>query len=266
MKTNTFKGIGLALLLALGLSVPVQAVEQHAQARKTSAETKTAAPPAAAQQVASEERQQVLAVGDSLMGGVAQMLAWRIKKDGRPLQLTDRHKLSTGLVNTRFYDWPVQLAGLVKTAQPDVVLIMLGANDASMGIRDNGKTYAYGSAGWTEVYRQRAQTMIELARSGGARVIWIGLPQMAKADYNAQIQMQNRIYAQVAREAGIPFVDSASLLVNDKGEYAASISEQGKAVSLRAKDGVHLAPRGGDILARAALAKLGTGGQVAALQ
>lgn len=258
--------ISLVLLFALSIGVHAGEIPQQAQSRKSATEQKTPArvPAATDTAVTPVASVQVLAVGDSLMGGVAQMLAWRIKRDGRTdMQLIDRHKLSTGLANTRFYDWPAQLATLVSEKKPEVVLIMLGANDASMGLRDNGKTYAYGSAGWREAYRQRAMQMITVARSGGASVIWIGLPQMAKPEYSAQIQAQNAIYAQVAHEAGIPFIDSASLLADEKGGYAASITEKGKTVSLRAKDGVHLAPRGGDILARATLAKLGSKEQVA---
>lgn len=266
MWIDTLKSIWISLCLLLMIAAGAQASEvaQQAQSRKLSTEQKARTPASKDAAQATAPSVQVLAVGDSLMGGVAQMLAWRIKRDGRSdMQLIDRHKLSTGLANTRFYDWPAQLATLVSEKKPEVVLIMLGANDASMGLRENGKTYAYGSEGWRAAYRQRAMQMITLARADGASVIWIGLPQMAKPEYSAQIQMQNAIYAQVAHEAGIPFIDSASLLADDKGAYAASITEQGKTVSLRAKDGVHLAPRGGDILARATLAKLGSTERVA---
>ncbi|WP_051304514.1 SGNH/GDSL hydrolase family protein [Chitinilyticum litopenaei] len=250
MKTDTLKKIALLPLLLSGLCMA--AVPQQAQSRKPALDQ-----PAGTPAMPSAAPQRVLAVGDSLMGGVAQMLAWRIKRDGRrELQLLDRHKLSSGLVNRKFYDWPAQLERLLAEHKPATVLIMLGGNDAGMNIRDNGRTLSFGGDAWQDAYRQRVSAMIDLAKSRGARVVWLGLPPMEKADYNAQIQLQNRVYAQAAREAGIPYIDSASLLGDDKGGYVATLSEKGKTVNLRAKDGVHLAPRGGDILARAALAKL----------
>ena len=117
----------------------------------------------------------VLIVGDSLgldMGGPLQD---DLADTGVVNAALDARE-STGLTRPDYFNWPAELAADLKTVQPQVVVIMIGANDAQdfLGPPD----VPYTSPQWNTLYAQRVAQFMQIAQSGGATVIWVGMPPM----------------------------------------------------------------------------------------
>jgi hypothetical protein len=86
-------------------------------------------------------------------------------------------------------------------------------------------------------------------------VVWVGLPVMRSADFDARMQVENAVYrAQAAQRPGVVFVDSRPLLSAGDGSYSPYLPDASGAQTLvRAPDGIHLSPDGGRRLAAAVL-------------
>ena len=69
----------------------------------------------------------MLVVGDSLVRQVAEGLVR--SSDDLPMKVEYRYKVSSGLVNSGFFDWPAEMKSLVPKFQPDVTVMMYGNND-----------------------------------------------------------------------------------------------------------------------------------------
>ena len=73
---------------------------------------------------------------------------------------------------------------------------MIGANDAQdfLGPPD----VPYTSPQWNTLYAQRVAQFMQIAQSGGATVVWVGMPPMQNPALNAQMSDVNAV---VQREA-----------------------------------------------------------------
>ena len=81
-------------------------------------------------------------------------------------------------------------------SHPQVVVIMIGANDPQdfPGPPD----VPYTSPQWNPMYAARVAAFMQLAASGGAKVIWVGMPPMQNADLSAKMDDLNTIVQQQA--------------------------------------------------------------------
>lgn len=127
----------------------------------------------------------------------------------------------------------------------DIAVISFGAND-TQGVWANGKAAPLLSPGWKQVIGDRIAGLVRLLRSQGATVYWVGLPRMRKASFDADIQGMNAFYAEKMRELGVPFIATAPLSVDEKGEYAPYLPDgpDGKRTLMRANDGIHMSMTG----------------------
>ncbi len=92
---------------------------------------------------------------------------------------------STGLTRPDYFNWPGELQSDLTKVDPQVVVVMMGANDAQdfLGPPD----VPYTSPEWNTLYAQRATQFMQLAGSRGATVIWIGMPPMENPGLSAQM-------------------------------------------------------------------------------
>jgi lysophospholipase L1-like esterase len=195
----------------------------------------------------------ILIIGDSLgidMGGPLQN---DLANTG-VVQATLDARESTGLTRPDYFNWPVELQSDLGTARPQVVVIMMGANDPQdfPGPPD----VPYSSPQWNVMYAARVAAFMHLAQSGGATVIWIGMPPMQNprlssemADIDAVDQHQATLTA-----PPVDFISSATLLGTPQGAYAPFITNAaGQVVNVRTPDGIHLTPAGGEVLSQTVL-------------
>ncbi|MEM9612666.1 MAG: DUF459 domain-containing protein [Actinomycetota bacterium] len=196
----------------------------------------------------------VLIIGDSTLDPVGAALLRDLGETGVAAGVVD-YRVSTGLSRPDFFDWPDHLRALEPTLQPEVTVVMLGANDAQAFAIDNRRV-EFGSEEWLSVYRSRVATLLEQMTEDGKWVIWIGQPAMRNDGFDERMRVLNQVYAsEVGRFPTARFVDSRVLTVDENGEYANYLLDAGgDRFQVRMTDGVHLTPAGGDRLAPSVMA------------
>jgi lysophospholipase L1-like esterase len=198
----------------------------------------------------------VLIVGDSIgldMGGPLQSdLAGtgvvNAALDGR---------VSTGLTRPDYFNWPAELTADIKSTQPQVVVVMIGANDAQdfLGPPD----VPYTAPQWNTLYAQRVAQFMQIAGSGGATVVWVGMPPMQDSGLNAQMSDVNAVvqHQAVLVHPAVTFVSTDKSLGTAQGGYTAFVTNAaGQIVNVRTPDGTHLTPGGGQVVAQQVIGEL----------
>ena len=189
-----------------------------------------------------------LDLGDALQPDLAQTGVVSAALDGRE---------STGLTRPDYFNWPAELQADLKATNPQVVVVMIGANDAQdfLGPPD----VPYISPEWNTLYAQRVAQFMQIAESGGARVIWVGMPPMQNPGLSAQMSDVNAVAQREAARARPPvnFLSTDKVLGTAQGTYTAFITNAaGQVVNVRTPDGTHLTPGGGQVVAQQVMGEL----------
>ncbi len=138
-------------------------------------------------------------------------------------------------------------------AQPvDVAVLSFGANDMQ-GIYLDGRGAEFMSDRWKQIVSERVGQVVELLRSRGAAVYWVGLPRMREADYDRDVQAMNAFYVERMRALDVPFIDTVAMTVDGNGAYAPYLMDplKGEKISARTNDGIHMTIPGYYLLTRA---------------
>lgn len=187
----------------------------------------------------ADRQLRVAIVGDSLAQGIG------LAADGvfKPfwVEVFKQGRISTGLARPDFFNWPAQMQTIVDRADPDLILIMLGEND-NQGLLypDGSLEQDIGTWGWAGSYQERVESFAEIANSGGAHVIWIGLPNEPDRGRWDFIQKQNGIYQAVAdRLPNVSYFDTWDAFDANDGSYTAFFRDGNKVREIRSPDGVH---------------------------
>ncbi len=189
-------------------------------------------------------------LGDALQPDLAQTGVVSAALDGR---------VSTGLTRPDYFDWPAELSADLKSQNPQVVVVMIGANDAQdfLGPPD----VPYTSPQWNTLYAQRVAQFMQIAQSGGATVVWVGMPPMQNPGLNAQMSDVDAVVQQQAAKTHPPvtYLSTARSLGTAQGGYTAFVTNgAGQVVNVRTPDGTHLTPGGGQVAAQQVIAELQT--------
>ena len=214
--------------------------------------------PAAAKGKAKSDGPAVAVVGDSLAVGVGMTMEARLNKAGnvgcRPMG-----KISTGLISKKKYDWDKELAELLARERISAVVVVLGGNDANNAIA--GK--AAGTPEWNTAYADKAERFLRIAADAQVRVLWVGLPAMKEAAYSKRVAAVNAAAKTAcSKVTGCTYMEASDIFTDEAGNYVQAKTIDGKTVSLRAGDGVHMTMTGYDLLCRRVLDKLDlTGGR-----
>jgi uncharacterized protein len=192
----------------------------------------------------------VLIVGDSLGIDLGDPLQSDLAQTGVVSAALDARE-STGLTRPDYFNWPAELSNDIKTYQPQVVVIMMGANDPQdfLGPPD----VPYTSSQWNGMYALRVAQFMQIAASGGAGVYWVGMPPMQNPQLNSEMSDINAVdqrQAELAKPA-VDFIPTTKVLGTPQGGYTAFVTDSsGQIVDARATDGTHLTAGGGQILAQ----------------
>ena len=168
---------------------------------------------------------------------------------------------STGLTRPDYFNWPAELSTDLKTVSPQVVVIMIGANDAQdfLGPPD----VPYTSSQWNPMYAQRVAQFMSEAESGGATVIWVGMPPMQNTRsaprWPTSTRWTRRRPPRPNRRS--TFLSTFKTLGTAQGAYTAFITNSaGQVVNVRTPDGTHLTPGGSQVVAQQVISQLGAMG------
>jgi hypothetical protein len=216
----------------------------------------TTAPTAAYQHPTPSDPLRVLILGDSLGTDLGHPLQADLADTNVVLATLDA-QVDTGLTRPDYYNWPAELQADLPKAQPQVVVVMMGANDPQdfPGPPD----VPYGTAQWDQLYAQRVESFMEEATSSGAKVIWVGQPHMQTPTLNAKMTHLDAIFqAEAAKNPGVTYFSSAAVLSNAQGQFTSYLTVAGTQEQVRPPDGIHLAPTGADLLAQAVITAMRT--------
>jgi hypothetical protein len=215
------------------------------------------APPNLLVRPVPKQRFSLLVVGDSLSISLGEQLEQHFSKHADRVGFQRMGKVSSGLARPDFFDWEQNLEELVRTWNPGIVVIMIGTNDNKPLKRDQ-QSLAFGTDPWRREYRLRLQRLYDICRrqNPAVRLFWIGAPIMRDSLLARELSFINQTIESWC--GGLPaceYVNTWSVLADKDGRFVEFFDDEetGKPISVRTRDGVHLAPHGSLLLARMTL-------------
>lgn len=188
--------------------------------------------------------------GDSLAGSLGPSLGKDSSETGIVITTFDS-RVSSGLASPEFFDWPKQATSELAQVDPEVVVFIIGANDYN--ITPSQPVDASGTPFWKAKYKLQIEQMLDILDGDGTRpVYWVGSPTIQDKRKDAGASQVNEVARSVIGEHDdVTYVDAYKLFSGPDGKYAPNLpGVNGKTVRVRAGDGLHLTPAGGDLLAR----------------
>ncbi len=168
-------------------------------------------------------------------------------------------RVATGLTRPDVFNWFNEIHQHLVTTRLNVVVLAFGGNDDKAymtGLPDGVSIASFGDSAWTNEYRRRVGEVFDDIAQNGAHAIWLGLPVTADAEQTSRFAVVNAAVEAEARERPrtVTFIDTTALFRGSDGGYAPYLDVAGHGlVKVRADDGVHFEPAGGDIIAREVL-------------
>jgi hypothetical protein len=195
----------------------------------------------------------VLIVGDSVGLDLGQPLVNSLASYGDVTTFLDG-RIDTGLSRPDYFNWPAELQIDLTNQQPNLVVVMIGANDPQGLVTPDGSLH-FGQPGWDAAYSARVSAFIAEANGVGAHVLWVGMPPMQDPGLEAALVHLNdlvRVQVAHAKDHGANYLSSTPSLGDKKGAYTGFLPDaSGAEVNVRTPDGIHLTPGGGARLAAA---------------
>ena len=213
----------------------------------------------------SAQKAKVLVVGDADVATFGPYLQKLLRHTGI-VETALSYSQNSGLARPDYYDWVSKLPADLAQMQADIVVIAVGGNDAQ-GLTDvAGKVVADRPGGandepWRTEYAARVGALMDVAMAANIKVVWVGVRNHATPEVSARLQVQDEVVrAEVAKRAGLSFVDGWKLFAAPNGGYIEFTFDprDGEGKDVRAGDGYHLTPVGGEILALKVYEAVGT--------
>ena len=193
----------------------------------------------------------IAVAGDSLSVGLASELERTLSaKPG--LAFASLGKVSSGLARPDFFDWDRHMDQLTGKYRPDVVVVMLGANDNKRMTLKDGTLAHFGTPEWDRAYKERVRRILGIVRSHNpsATVFWLGAPVMADETLSRDLRHINALVRRVmSANRDCHFIETWDLFSAPGGGFAFSKPDVEGGATLRARDGVHLTQAGSAALA-----------------
>ncbi len=196
--------------------------------------------------------QSVLVIGDSLALGLAQSFQRALTSYASETVTQVVGKVSSGLCNPRLFDWQRKVGELIDEHKPDMILIVMGVNDANNNIRVGDARAFLNTPSWGVTYQSMVEEFLGDIASHGIPAFWVGLPIVRDEEQVKRIQIANN----AARRAcdNVPnchFIDIWTVLADQDGNYTKyKKNNEGYNVQVRERDGIHFSPEGGMLLSR----------------
>jgi len=194
--------------------------------------------------------------GDSLGDGVWSGLSGLLRKRENA-KLYRRSKVGGGLTRGDFTQWLEDSRAQLMVDPIDHAILLFGAND-QQGLRDdNRKGYLFKSSSWEEQYSRRITALISLLKERGATIVWVAIPIARNSDFNENAVYLNALYAKIAKEQSVPFLNLDSVVTDSSGEFTAFLPDStNKLRQIRLEDGVHFTFYGYERIASKVLAAI----------
>ena len=156
-------------------------------------------------------------------------------------------RVSSGLSTPGFFDWPKRVSDELPRLDPEIVVFVMGTND--WALPQPAPVDATGVPSWKTTYAKQVQAMVDALTAGGRTLYWVAPPVLRDVKQEAGAKAVAEVIRDVVgKSPSAVYVDAHDLLDGDDGTYSPVIDVGGKKVTVRAGDGVHLTPDGGDYL------------------
>jgi uncharacterized protein len=181
----------------------------------------------------------VVVVGDSLAVGLARTIGAGMDPD--VVRVVNQARLASGLARSDAFDWPAEAARIMDQFRPDLVVVLIGSNDAQSIVYPGGRAIRTATVEWVRAYREQVDELITTVTSKGSRVAWVGLPTMEEPVRRQWARRLNGHYrVQIQMNPGAIFVDTFERFSRPDGTYTDFVrNDQGRVVQVRESDGVH---------------------------
>jgi uncharacterized protein len=182
-------------------------------------------------------------VGDFVAGGLAWGLDQTFAEEPK-IAVVDKSNNASGLVRDDYYDWNGELPVILNKVKPDVVVVMIGANDRQP-IRAGKNRLALHSDGWEKAYVGRITNMADTLKVFGRPFFWVSAPPMRSSSASRDMVYFNGLYKPAVTADGGHYIDIWNGFTNDKGNYTSSGPDvDGQLRSLRTSDGINFTRAG----------------------
>ena len=189
----------------------------------------------------------VLVVGDSISFDLGQALSAQLAQT--PLLVRNQGKPTSGLAVPAFYDWPAKLGRFLNLYHPQVVVVLLGAND-DQGLYANGHAAAFASTEWQREYARRVNLLVAETKSAGAQLLWLSPPQMQDPTYDGYVSYVAGVARQAVMSSGFgTWVSTRNVLTTTPGQFQLTGVVNGTVQQIRYADGIHPTTAGSALLA-----------------
>ena len=199
----------------------------------------------------------IMVIGDSQ----AQGLATGLHHAARTLpwaHVLNNAKPGTGLIAPETFDWPAYVPKLIKEVHPDIAVMMFGGNDRLPLQTNDGATVPFRTDTWKDIYRLRVVAMLHALHDAGVQVIWVSNPIAREANYSADMQYINAIFADAVAAEGATYLDMWLAVSDGSGHFAGyGKTLSGATARLRLDDGIHFTPAGDDLLGAKVMQSIG---------
>jgi hypothetical protein len=171
-------------------------------------------------------------------------------------------RVATGLERPDVFNWFTHVPQEIKRLDPDVVVLTFGANDDHgymTGLPEGVQVDDFATEAWVKEYRRRVGGLMDAASRDGRLVVWIGVPITRSAEQSNRYRVLNTVYQTEAekRPGRVIYINTYRMFRDENGDFADYLpNAKGELIHVRAPDGVHYQPEGGDLIAREILGQL----------
>jgi hypothetical protein len=211
----------------------------------------------------------VLATGDSMVSWVGDSLGKQLAPTPEVRVRTDEHS-GSGITKPFLFSWPAYALTQVRRDPPDLTVVFLGAADGYSLRTPAGRRTSCCGAAWQDEYARHVRRMIATySRGGNGYVYWLLLPEpRPDLTLGAGALERRRIFHAVNVAVGLAagqMGDEVRLIrLNDvftpNGRYRKTLVWDGRRVTARWKDGIHLSRQGASIAASLVVARMRSDG------
>lgn len=171
------------------------------------------------------------------------------------------YRVSTGLARPDYFNWPEHLVKDVLPTDPDILVIMFGANDGQNMTTTDGKALERYSDEWITEYRRRVAATMDLLKSptNDRITIWVGaLPMGPGSKVRGMDQLDYIYWTEALSRPWIQYFDSWPFFSDSNLDFSGNLpNADGVVRGMRQKDDVHLSTVGGDRLSWAVIDRIG---------
>jgi lysophospholipase L1-like esterase len=195
------------------------------------------------------EPERIVVVGDSFAIGLGYGLGRAL--DSPLVRFLRQGRESTGLSRADYFSWTNQVRADVTRFRPDIIVAIFGGNDnQSVVVPGHPPVTKQSLSAWIAAYRRQVSDLMRVATSGGARLVWVGLPPTRSPVLPIPaVHRMNAIYSAEAQlHPGVLYVDSWHLFAKNGGYAVYLKGPDGRVTQMREGDGVHFTIAGYDEL------------------